>query len=492
MDETLDRARFLRLAGGVAFGLAGWRVVDAAAAGDPRLRALARVVDGPVIGRAAASYDALRVPYDTRFDGVQPLGIVQPLGPGDVSRTILWARRNHVRLAARSGGHSYGGYSTTTGVVVDLDRLRRIAVNPRARTVTVGAGARLVDIDAALAAHGLAIPAGSCPTVGIGGLALGGGVGFASRAFGTTSDNVLSLQVVTADGRVRTCSPRANADLYWACRGGGGGNFGIATSFTLRAHPVGPVSYYFAAWPWDEASGAVQAWQGFAPHAPDGLFSLCTLQTGQGGPLVRSFGQFLGSESELKRLLKPLAAAQITTGSAPYLPTQLRWAGCLGRTVAECHLAGQTPEGILHRSTFAAKSDYANASLSPAALRTIEHWIETAQNGSAGSGAILLDSYGGALNRPKPGATAFVHRNALFSAQYLTYWNGAGTAAQEWLRGFHAAMRPYVSGFAYQNYIDPELAGWEHAYYGANYGRLRQVKHAVDPDGFFRFRQGIH
>ena len=131
--------------------------------------------------------------------------------------------------------------------------------------------------------------------------------------------------------------------------------------------------------------------------------------------------------------------------------------------------------------------------LQASARDTITSWIERAQNDGFGSAALLLDSYGGAINRVPPGATAFVHRNALASGQYLAYWyhpSGAGKATA-WLRGFHAAMRPHVSGFAYQNYIDPDLASWKHAYYGGNYPRLRQVKSEVDPDWLFRFAQGV-
>jgi FAD/FMN-containing dehydrogenase len=232
-----------------------------------RVRSLARAVQGPVITRASRGYGSARRVYNERFDTVHPIGIVQPVSVDDVRRVVAWARRRRVRLAIRSGGHSYAGYSTTTGLVVDLRRLDAIRIAPSG-DATIGAGARLIDIEAKLAARGRAIPSGSCATVGIGGLALGGGVGFASRKFGTTSDNIVAVGIITADGRYRTCTASDTPSLYWACRGGGGGNFGIVTDFVFRTHPVSRVSYFFADWPWAQAAEVVRAWQAFAPQAP--------------------------------------------------------------------------------------------------------------------------------------------------------------------------------------------------------------------------------
>jgi FAD/FMN-containing dehydrogenase len=438
-------------------------------------------VRGPVLTRSSAAYAKARLPFNTRYDAVRPLAVVQPVNTRDVQQIVLWARKHGIRLAARSGGHSYGGYSTTAGVVVDLSRLNGVRLS--GRHATVGAGARLVDVYRVLAARGVTIPAGSCPTVGFGGLALGGGVGFASRRFGTTSDNVVSLEIVTAGGRRLTCRPRQNADLFWACLGGGGGNFGIVTAFRVRVHRVSNVSWYAASWPWSQADEVVRAWQSFAPHAPDGLFSICSLGKGT-RPGIQSFGQFFGGEQQLRALVRPLtrvAGASLSTGSSPYYQAQLRWAGCLRESPAAC----RTPR----RSTFAAKSDYLNAPLSADGITTMLRWIERVSGFRSGS--LLLDSYGGAINRVPPGATAFVHRDALCSAQYLAYWSGGSAAALQWIRDFHTAMRPHVSGFAYQNYIDPELATWKQAYYGSNYARLTHVKRRYDPDFFFRFAQAI-
>ena len=276
-------------------------------AGDPRLRELANRVKGPVIGRSSPAYAKAHVLFNERFDGIRPLAVVRPANVADVREAILWARKHGIRIRARSGGHSYAGYSTAeNGLLVDLASLAGISVQRAARTASVGPGARLIDVYERLARAGTTIPAGSCPTVAVGGLAQGGGVGFASRKLGTTADNVLALQVVTADGRILTCDPHHHADLYWACRGGGGGNFGIATSFRFRIHPVSQASYFVLTWPWSSAKDVVAAWQRFAPHAPDGLFSICRLATGATQPTVQAFGQFFGSEARLTQLLAPL------------------------------------------------------------------------------------------------------------------------------------------------------------------------------------------
>src|SRR5262245_60572248 len=236
----LDRREFLGRAGRLVATAAlapAW--VAGRDAVDPQLRSLARDVRGPVVTPADAAYGRARLVYNERFDSVRPLAIAQPVAAADVQTAVAWARRNKVRLAARSGGHSYEGYSTTTGLVVDVRRLDGISMHPDG-TVTIGAGARMIDVEATLARHGRAIPTGSCATVGIAGLALGGGVGLASRAFGTTADNIVSVEIVTADSRRLVCDAKQHAGLFWACRGGGGGNFGIVTRLVLRTHPAPP------------------------------------------------------------------------------------------------------------------------------------------------------------------------------------------------------------------------------------------------------------
>jgi FAD/FMN-containing dehydrogenase len=458
---------------GAAVAVPDW----AWAAADPRLKSLAAAVRGPVLARGAAGYELARLEYDSLYDAIKPLAVVQPLDAADVAAVVRWATKTGAHIVARSGGHSYGGYSTVpNGVVVDLRRLRAVTVS-QGRAL-VGSGARLGNVYNGLGAHGLAIPAGTCPSVGIGGHALGGGFGLASRAWGLASDNVLAVQIATADGKVIVADPKHHPDLYWACRGGGGGNFGIVTRFTFRTHAVAWGSYFVATWPWAQAAQVVASFLSWAPHQPDALGALCRLAAGPGGPTVQVFGQFLGSEKALESALASLKppAMKLTTGTATWLDLVRRWAGCLGHPLPECALPGHT--------AFAGASDYLSRVPTAAQLTKFTHVVEAR---GASSGALLIDAYGGAINRVKPAATAFVHRNALASIQY--YAGGAG--ARAWVDASRAALGPAVSGAAYVNYIDPHLADWQRAYYGANLPRLRAVKKKYDPHNLFHFAQSI-
>jgi FAD/FMN-containing dehydrogenase len=460
----------------------------------PSLQPLRNKVKGTVVGRAAAGYDEARRLFSPRFDDVRPLAVVYCTSAADVAATISWACLNDVRMAARSGGHSYGGYSTTTGVVIDVSRLDAVTVDAAAGTARIGAGARLIDVYAKLAQRGVTIPAGSCPSVGIAGLALGGGIGFSGRKLGLTCDNVKQLTVVTADGVVRTCNSTKNADLFWACRGGGGGNFGVVTSFTFRTHPVSTVTTYRANWDWRDARQVVSAWQGWAPQAPDELFSMLGLTaTDSGGTIVGSQGQFFGTAAQLDGVLQPFLAAagtptRLDVETKPYLEAVLMWANCA--EVDRCRLGN----GV-RRSTYAAKSDIFTAPLSTAGIDKVVAAVE-ARAVAPAAGSLLFDAFGGAIARVPKGATAFVHRDAKFSCQYIAGWDppestAGAAAAISWLRNTYAAMRPHASGRAYQNYIDPELPGWGQAYYGSNYARLRRIKRRYDPKNVFRFAKSI-
>jgi FAD/FMN-containing dehydrogenase len=480
----LSRRAFLLAAGAAV--LAPERALSSAPS-PAALRELARAARGPLLVSGGHGYAAVAHVYNERWDARRPRAVLVAHGVADVQAAVRWAARHGVALRARSGGHSYAGWSTVSGgLVVDLRRLRGIGLERHNTRATIGAGAQLGDVYARLAGHGVTVPAGSCPSVAMGGLALGGGMGLAGRSLGLTLDRVTEVEVVLADGRVRRADAHRDPDLFWACRGGGGGNFGIVTSFRLRTAPARTAAWFEISWPWAQASAAVAAWQALMADAPDALTSVLSLST---GPRASALGQLMGPASSLPALLRPLTrvdGARLSTGTSGYGALQRRWAGCLDISAAACHTRGTRPGATLPRASFAAGSDYVGRPLSSAGRAAAIRAIERRHGGS---GALLLDSYGGAINRVAPGATAFVHRDALYSIQYLAYGpTGPGAA---WVRAARAALAPHVNGEAYQNYIDPDLAGWRRAYYGSNLARLRAVKAAVDPDRVLDFPQAI-
>jgi FAD/FMN-containing dehydrogenase len=467
--------------------------------------ALARDLSGPLIQPGESGYTTAKELFDPRFDTLHPAGIAYCANPHDVATSLAFVSKYGIAVAARCGGHSYAGWSSGSGLVVDVTRMAGVSVS--GGTATVGAGTLLIDFYNELAAQGRAVPGGSCPTVGISGLALGGGIGVVGRAYGLTCDNITSIQIVTADGQIRTANATTNSDLFWACRGGGGGNFGVVTSFTFTTHDTQDICLFFLAWPWSQAAQVIAGWQSWAPHAPDQLWSNLRLAAVPGGsiPSIIVGGTYLGSVSGAAAQLEKLYAAVGSDPPSPFLSStgwlhaMLVEAGCDSLTVNECHLPTQNAQGQLSRASQYAKSDFFTKPLSSNAIGTILTGVENFQKvaGAPGaSGAIAFDALGGAINRVAPGATAFVHRNALFDAQYTTTWP-LGSASAEvarqhtWEQSFWQSMRPYASGQAYQNYIDPSLTNWQQAYYGANYTRLTQVKAAYDPDRLFNFPQAV-
>jgi FAD/FMN-containing dehydrogenase len=493
-----DRRELLQRAGLGAAALTASTQLEVASAlagaqsshhvGNKALRQLRRMVRGRVFTPGDNGYHHVRRVYNTRFNNIHPEAVVRVRDVADVQAVMKWANRFDVQIRARSGGHSYAGYSTTrNGVVVDLSRLQRIHRSDGNRSVAIGAGAGLMQMYSKLAKAGVTVPGGSCPTVGITGLALGGGMGFASRKYGLTCDNLTGVSIVTPDGKFLKVDENNQPGLLWACRGGGGGNFGIVTSLTFKTHPVKRASYYFASWPWSQASAALAAWQRLTEEAPPELCPFFSFLTGSGSPEVRSEGQFFGSERDLRRALKPLRdveGIQLTVGSKRYGDLMKQWAGCENESVKSC----EKPD----RSTFFAASDYVQRALDSSGRAAMMRAIEQRQ-GEGGSGAILLDGYGGKINEVHSRATSFVHRDQLYCIQYYSQAANKGQrrGASKWVEDARHHMRHHVSGQAYQNYIDPRLRNWQHAYYGHNYERLVEVKTRYDPDNRLRFPQGI-
>lgn len=440
-------------AGAIALALP--EVAEARRLTSGQVRALRRAVRGRVLVPGDSGYTGARVVFNTRWDGVKPPAVVQVRDTSDVIAAVRWADRFDVPLVARSGGHGYSGNSTSdSAVVVDLDRLDAIRVGDG--TATLGPGARLGDVYARLAAKGVTIPAGSCPTVAVGGLVLGGGMGLAGRAFGLTIDRVTSFDVVDAQGRRRRVDDGA---LFWALRGGGG-SFAVVTAVRLKTRRVSTAAFFSLSYPRATRAEALARWDAFAPTAPSDLTAILTL-TSDG---ATAFGQYLGSTTALRRLLRPLGGSP-TVGSADYLTVQRRWAG------------NDSPP----RSAFAASSLYVGKRLTAAGRRA---FLEAADTGAT----LILDAYGGAINRKDRDDTAFPHRRARFSVQVISYRDVA--TARDQVRRARRSIAPYGSG-AYANYADPDLTNATRSYYAANLERLRRVKRDVDPANRFRPRQGI-
>ncbi len=378
--------------------------------------------------------------------------------------------------------------------------MRSVSVPDGVATV-VGAGARLGDVYDALAEHDLTIPAGCGPSVGISGLTLGGGLGILGRKYGLTSDHLLAAQIVLADGRVIECDEHDNEDLFWALRGAGGGNFGVVTSLTFNTIPASDATAFRLVWPHTRAVALIDAWQTWAPAAPDEL-AASLLLTASGDidrpPLVNVFGAMLGTQAETTELLDQLVAragadpASVFSKHASYRETK--------RYLAE-HGPGddrleQTSQGLVPQQGHDfSKSEFFGRPLPTEATATL---VKNLLEGRVAGQSRELDftPWGGAYNRVRADATAFVHRAELFLLKHAVVVDPeVSTAEREdarrWLARSWASARPWGFGGVYPNFPDPDLKDWAHAYYGTNYERLVRVKGRYDPDGFFHFQQSL-
>ena len=489
----IDRRELLLRGAAAAAAAAAARVdvgVSRAQLRPAAVRRLDAAVRGAVAVPGRASYENARRVYQLAGPRPRPLAVVTVRDSTDVEALMRWAAREDVAVVARSGGHSYIRQSGGSGAVVaDLSRLRNVRVASAAAEVEVGGGVQLIDLNRALAARGALVPTGSCPSVGVGGLTLGGGMGLSARRLGLTCDRLVAATIVTADGRRRRVGARSDEDLFWALRGGGG-SFGVVTSLRFAVHRASRAAWASMSLPWAHADEALARWQELAPAAPRALTAILSLSAG-GPPQVSVIAQHFGSEAELRRLLAPLAridGASLSTGVDGLLGLARRWAGCLDGPLAACHTQGTARGGTLQRSSFAASSIYLVRRLDEAGRRALLARVAS----RSGSGTVILDAYGGAINAVAADATAFVHRDVLASAQVLSYHApGAGGEARTWVRGTRAALERHGARGAYANYADARLENFEREYWGANRTRLREVKRRVDPDGRLVFPQAV-
>ena len=435
----------------------------------PDWNALRAQLPGGLVLPGDNGYALASQSYNPRFDGNKPAAIARCQSVGDVQRCVEVARKARIPIAARCGGHSYAGYSTPdNGLVLDLRPMASVQVN--GDTAVIGGGARLMEVYTALANAGRALPAGSCPTVGIGGLTLGGGIGVTARKYGLTCDKLVAAQVVTADGKQQTVE---DGDLFWALRGGGGGNFGVVTSFTFATEPAPEMTVFALKYPAGSAADVVGAWQEWIAGQPDELWSNCVVSAGS-PPSVRVGGALVGTEATAKDLLRTMPrASSVQIVGKGYLDAMRYFAGCSSRSLEQCR--PESEGGQLGRESVTASSRILNGPIDPAVLVDLV-------NGRQGLD-VLLDSLGGAVDRVAPDATAFPYRKALASAQI--YSSGDAQAVAEVRDGLPTGTTGYV------NYIDPTMPDWARAYYGDNLPRLREVAATYDPDKVFAFAQAV-
>ncbi|WP_328764647.1 FAD-binding oxidoreductase [Streptomyces sp. NBC_00272] len=509
---SLHRRRLLGSAPAAVLAAIG--AVGALGAGTPARgpdwAALARGIDGRVVLPGDRDYPEARQLFQPRYDAVAPGAVAYPAHAADVAVCLDFARRSAVPLVPRGGGHSYAGWSTNSGgLVVDVGAMAGLTVEGSG--VRIGAGARLGDVNRTLAGRGMGLPTGLCPTVGIAGLTLGGGLGLASRAYGTTCDALTGVTVVTPDGVVREADATRDPGLFWALRGGGGGNFGVVTEFRFRTHPAVDCAYAELHWAEADSAALLHGWQRWLAALPDPFWSQVEFLV-EAGPVAAPAVRVLcfDGRAELDRQLTRLSDL---VGRPPrdswvvvrgYEETLRAMSGCSEQSAEQCHLPGtlpgRTPEGRIGRDSYAGRCDlWGRTGLPDAGVAAVLAAVRRYGQGAPGGGLGVVQftgELGGAVNRPAPSDTAFVHRDSAFLTQYLAYWPASATPAevaghQGWLDGLWQDLRPWAGGRSYQNYIDPKLPAWREAYYGTNLARLEDVRRTYDPDRLFRFPQAI-
>jgi FAD/FMN-containing dehydrogenase len=457
------------------------------------LAALQTAIDGQVILPDSAAYEEARKPTFAQYASIRPAAIVRTSTPTDVVEAVVRAHHVGLTIAARSGGHCFAGRSTTRGLVIDLSPL--CSVELQGTVATIGAGATLGAIYARLEGEGRTIAAGSCPTVGIAGLTLGGGLGIFGRTYGLTSDQLLEAQVVLADGRVLDCDAEHYNDLFWALRGAGAGQFGVVTRFVFRTVPVQELTCFRLGWPLSAASPLLEDWQAWAPEAPNELAASLLLNTFSGvdrPPAVTLFGASLGTKSETASLVDQVA---VRAGADPVSSSleQLPYAA------ARHFLAEQAP-GLEQPGTASNaepppnvvfnKSEFFRKPLPRGAIEAlVDHVAADRVHGQARE--LDLTPWGGAYNRVQPHATAFAHRNERFLLKHAVSLGAAASNsdrddARKWLTRSSALAHRYGSGGVFPNFADPDLDAWATAYHRRNRNRLLQVKARYDPENVFR------
>jgi FAD/FMN-containing dehydrogenase len=441
---------------------------------------------GELIAFGDAGYDAARRVWNGAIDR-RPLLIARPCGTADVVTAVRFARERGLPVSIRGGGHSAPGFAVADGaLMLDLSAMKAIRIDPAARTAVAGPGLLWSELDAATQEFGLATTGGVDGSTGIAGLTLGGGIGFLDRLAGLTCDNLLGAEIVTADGQILRASAEVHPDLFWALRGGGG-NFGIVTSFSYRLHPVTEAYGGLLGYTTDRAVEVLQAYREVSGAAPDRLALYAGLVTAPRAPFVPEHlrGQrvvglipvYFGAAREATRLLTPLLALA---------PPVLDLTRPMSYQDVQRLTDGLNPPTMHHY--------YTAEWLHGLDDRTIEGLVTAAAEAPSPHSVIIVKRMGGATARIPADATPFWYRDAAHNLDIHAQWAPGSPAGPQiaWARAARQAARRASAGGGYVNFIGADQGPDRiRAAYGGNYERLTQVKAVYDPDNFFRLNNNI-
>jgi FAD/FMN-containing dehydrogenase len=441
---------------------------------------------GHVLAPADTDYNEVRQIWNAMIDR-RPAIIARCTSPVDVVQAVKFAQKHNLLVSIRGGGHNIAGNAVCDdGLMIDLSLMKRIQVDPNTRRATVEPGCVLADFDAAAQVHGLATPLGINSTTGVAGLTLGGGFGWLSRKYGMTIDNLVGADVVTADGRQVRASETEDADLFWGLRGGGG-NFGIVTSFEFRLHPVGPnVLSGLIVFPFDQAKSVLTKFARFTETMPDDLNvwmvtrkapPLPFLPEGvHGKPIVALAVCYAGDPTEGEKLIQPLRGFGPALGEHVGVQPYTAWQ--------------QAFDPLL---TKGARNYWKSHNFTKLSDDAIEVIVEFAGKLPSPQTEIFVGTLGGQTTRVAPDAMAYSSRDVNYVMNVHGRWDLASDDERciAWAREFFAKSKPFASAGAYINFMTEEETGRIAFAYGATYKRLVDLKKKYDPTNFFRTNQNI-